>query len=407
VNTSPLPIHGVVGAAPSGVRRRLVVIGARWRAAVVIALALGLLVGLPAGADAHTRTQETTNLDSRVTADPALPGVSWKVYTGGLLVEVVNTSDEVLVVEGYDGEPYLRIGPDGVERNRRSPSTYLNDDRLGRRVSARSGVAMPRDVDPAAEPEWIHLDTDPRARWHDHRVHWMSPEPPRFVDAGPVARAMMRVNLVGVIGRAGDDAGVFQDWTIPVTYADERAALQGEMAWHDPPSAVPYVLLAALLVGPALLGLRRRAPEAIVRPAALVVLLVASLNAIHLVDDLVAWPSAPLDELWGLLHTSLFLGTGIGASLWSLKVGYGRVLALAIASGAVLYHQGLVHLPMLHASQFPTVWPEPLVRLTIALGLVQAVAVAIVLVRARRAASPDAPAPASGDEPAREPVAAS
>jgi hypothetical protein len=407
VNTSPAPDGGAARAASTGVRRPLVDIGARGRATVVIVLALGLLVGLPAGADAHTRTQETTNLVSRVTADPGLPGVSWKVYTGGLLVEVVNTSDEVLVVEGYDGEPYLRVGPDGVERNRRSPTTYLNDDRLGRRVSARSGVAMPRDVDPAAEPEWIRLDTEPRARWHDHRVHWMSPEPPRFVDAGPVARAMMRVNLVGVIGRAGDDAGVFQDWTIPVTYGAAHAALQGEMAWHDPPSAVPYVLLAALCVGPALLGLRRRAPEAIVRPAALVVLLVASLNAIHLVDDLVAWPSAPLDELWGLLHTSLFLGTGIGASWWSLKVGYGRVLALAIGSGAVLYHQGLVHLPMLHASQFPTVWPEPLVRLTIALGLLQAVAVAIVLVRARRAAALDARAPASGDEPAREPVAAS
>jgi hypothetical protein len=39
---------------------------------------------------------------------------------------------------------------------------------------------------------------------------------------------------------------------------------------------------------------------------------------------------------------------------------------------------------MLHASQFPTVWPEPLIRVTVALGLLQAVAVAIVLVRARR-----------------------
>jgi hypothetical protein len=47
------------------------------------------------------------------------------------------------------------------------------------------------------------------------------------------------------------------------------------------------------------------------------------------------------------------------------------------------------------------------VRLTIALGLLQSVAVAIVLVRARRAAALDARASASGDEPAREPVAAS
>jgi hypothetical protein len=370
----------------------------------VLVAAAGLLLVASTGADAHTRTQETTNLDSRITAEPDLPGVRWKVYTGGLLVEVVNDGDQVLVVEGYEGEPYLRIGPDGVERNRRSPATYLNDDRIGRRVSARTDVAMPRDVDPAAPPEWIRLGDEPRALWHDHRVHWMSPQPPRFVDAGPVATAMMRVNLVGVIGRAGDDAGVFQGWTIPVTYGGEAAALEGEMVWVDPPSAWPYALLAALLVAPALWGIRRRDPIAMLRPAAVVVLLVATANSIHLVDDLVSWPSDRLDELWGLLHTSLFLGTGIGASLWSLRVGYGRLVALGIASAAVLYHQGLVHLPMLHASQFPTVWPEPLIRVTVALGLLQAVAVAIVLVRARRVARDD-DLEAERHERPREPAA--
>jgi hypothetical protein len=115
-----------------------------------------------------------------------------------------------------------------------------------------------------------------------------------------------------------------------------------------------------------------------------VVLAVASVNAIHLVDDLLAWPSAPLDELFGLLHTTLFLGTGIGASLWALRVGQGRVLALTIASAGVLYHQGLVHLPMLQASHFPTVWPPPFVRLTVALGLLQALPVAAVVWHARR-----------------------
>jgi hypothetical protein len=118
----------------------------------VLVAALGLLVVSSSGADAHTRTQETTNLDSRITAEPDLPGVSWKVYTGGLLVEVVNDSDEVLVVEGYEGEPYLRIGPEGVERNRRSPASYLNDDRIGRRVSARTDIAMPRGVVPFLPP---------------------------------------------------------------------------------------------------------------------------------------------------------------------------------------------------------------------------------------------------------------
>jgi len=194
---------------------------------------------------------------------------------------------------------------------------------------------------------------------------------------------MMRVNLVGVIGSAGDDAGVFQEWAIPVTHGGVQAAVEGEMAWDDAPPAWPWLLLAAALLVPGLLGLRRDEPRDVLRPAALVLLLVAIVNGIHLVDDLIAWPSTPLDELFGVLHTTTFLGAGIGASLWALKVGHGRVLALAIASAAVLYHQGLVHLPMLHASHFPTVWPDPLVRLTVALGLLQAAMVAVVVLRAR------------------------
>lgn len=361
---------------------------AAWRLLLVAGLLLLVAFVSASPAAAHTRTQETTNLDSRITRDPGLPGVHWRIYTGGLLVEVVNEGDGVLVVSGYEGEPYLRIGPDGVERNRRSPATYLNDERIGRRIGARTDVAMPRDVDAKAAPEWIRISAEPMARWHDHRVHWMSPQPPGFVEAGPLSRTLMAANLVGVIGRAGDDAGVFRSWDIALTYDGTPAVLAGEMAWDDPPPAWPWLVAAALLVLPALAGLRKRDPAAVVRPAAVVVLLVAGANAIHLVDDLVAWPGPLLDDLSGLLHTGLFLTVGVGASLWALRTDYGRVLAVAIASGAVLYHQGLVHLPILQASHFPSVWPDPLVRLTVAAGLLQALAVAAVIVRARRAGSP-------------------
>lgn len=361
------------------------------RLPLLAALVACVVLAPAAPAAAHTRTQETTNLDSRITRDPDLPGIQWRVYTGGLLVEVVNRGDGVLVVEGYEGEPYLRIGPDGVEHNRRSPATYLNDERIGRRVGARSDVAMPPDVDPAAPPEWIRTSAEPIARWHDHRTHWMSPQPPTFVEAGGLARTLMAANLVGMIGRAGDAAGVFRRWDIPVSHDGTPAVLAGEMAWVDPPSAWPWLLAATLLVLPALAGLRRRDPTAIVRPAARVVLAVAAVNGIHLVDDLVAWPEPLLDNLSGLLHTGLFLGAGIGAALWALRSPYGRVLALSIASGAMLYHQGLIRLPMLHASHFPTVWPPQLVRLTVAAGLMQALVVAVAVVRVRRAAPDDRP----------------
>ncbi len=354
------------------------------RAVVLAAVVLGLTLAAPVAAHAHTRTQETTNLDSRITADPELPGVTWTVHTGGLLVEVVNRGSQVLIIEGYEGEPYLRIGPDGVAHNRRSPATYLSDPRTERRISTRTSVAMPPDVDPEAPPEWVTIDDEPRALWHDHRTHWMSPEPPPFVDAGPISRAMMRANLVGLVGRAGDEVGAFADWRIPASHAGEPTALEGQMRWQDPPPAWPVVLPAIVLASPALLGWRRSTTAERLRPAAVVVLLVAAVNSIHFVDDLIAWPRDLLDDLFGLLHTALFLTVGIGGAWWSLRNQAGRTFALALAAAGVLYHQGLVHLPMLQASQFPTVWPQSLVRLTIALGLVQAVAVGIVLARERR-----------------------
>jgi hypothetical protein len=346
------------------------------RSLAVVMLGSGLLLASPPPAEAHTRTQETTNIVSRITSAPLPPGVEMIVHTGGLLVEVENRSGTVLIVHGYDDEPYLRIGPDGVERNRRSPATYINASRYG-------DVAMPQDVDAAATPEWIRVSDAPRFLWHDHRTHWMSTSPPRFVDAGPLRRVLMRTELVGIIGTAGVEQGVFLSWVIPFSFGEDRVEVAGELAWEDPPSGVPWLLLAAIGVTPALLGWRRRELRGLVRPAALVVGTVAAVNGIHLVDDLVAWPGDPLDEAFGMLHTTIFLVGGIGGSIWAFTASSGRVLALGIGSASVLYHQGLVHLPLLYASQFPTVWPDALVRLTVALGLLQAVPVILTVLRAR------------------------
>ena len=348
--------------------------------ALVLLVGAGLL-GSAVSAEAHTRTEETTNVHSRITSADLPDGLEVTVHTGGLLIEMSNTTDVPLIVHGYDGEPYLRIGPDGVEHNRRSPAAHLNRERYG-------DVAMPPGVDADASPEWVRIADEPRHLWHDHRTHWMSPQPPGFVDAGPIARAIMGAQFVGPIGRAHGAAGAFQDWAVPLTYGDRSLTVEGELIWRDPPSPWPWLALGALLVAPALLGLRRQEVGSLVRPAALVVFAVAMINTIHLVDDLVAWPSDPLDELSGLLHTSIFLVGGIGGALWAWFGSSGRVLALGIGSASVLYHQGLIHLPMLFASAFPTVWPDGLVRLTIALGLLQGVVVAAVVIRALRDRAP-------------------
>lgn len=117
-------------------------------------------------ASAHgTAGQAPVDHETRVVAvggDDIL-GVRARVTDLGEHVEVTSSRVEIVVL-GYDGEPYLRIGPNGVSRNERSPATFLN----------RSVVVdepVPPRFDSAAEPEWIQVGRSATARWHDHRLH--------------------------------------------------------------------------------------------------------------------------------------------------------------------------------------------------------------------------------------------
>lgn len=133
----------------------------------LLVVALATLAGLaPAGpASAHVGGGVAgSDFDGRVTAvAPALPGVTVRVLQFGDDLELVNSGRTEVEVPGYDAEPYLRIGPDGVWRNERSPATYINLDRHGR-------VTLPAGVDSHADPTWVRLSTQPQYVWDDHRT---------------------------------------------------------------------------------------------------------------------------------------------------------------------------------------------------------------------------------------------
>ena len=89
------------------------------------------------------------------------PGVRVRMLPGpvpGLLVE--NAGARPLLVFGSAGEPFLRIGPGGVDANLRSGSW---------RQSARITVGGPTDAD-SAVPEWRHVAQVPRFAWIEPRV---------------------------------------------------------------------------------------------------------------------------------------------------------------------------------------------------------------------------------------------
>jgi hypothetical protein len=332
---------------------------------VVLLLAVGaLLVVLAPPALAHGRGSDATNFDSRITAVPDLPGVTWRVYGGDELLGVENRTDQELVVLGYEGEPYLRIGPDGVWENQRSPATYLNRDRFGQ-------VAVPPDAAADAEADWAQLGTGNSHAWHDHRIHWMSPAmPPAVVDA--------------------DAEVLVQPWAVEVAFDGVDHTVTGELWWVPGPAVWPWLLAALLLTLPALAG---------VRPAALVLGAVALLNLVGLVDDVAAVPQPLATAALAGVQTLLYSGLGLFAAFRAWRGDYGGFVALGFGAGLVALGQGLLVLDVLGASQLATLFPAVLTRAAVALSLAQVVPVGVVAYLGARRLAPEAEPQGEGATP--------
>src|SRR4051794_27300528 len=140
-------------------------------------VALAILAPAPA----HGGSANQVTSDYRVELSgvaPATKGLSVDVVDVDGTLQLTWNGDGDVVVDGYDGEPYLRVGDNGVERNIHSPATYLNQNRYAR-------VDMPATADSSAAPEWEQISSGRSVRWHDHRTHWMDVTPPLVVRNDP------------------------------------------------------------------------------------------------------------------------------------------------------------------------------------------------------------------------------
>lgn len=352
------------------------------RAGVLAATTLFALACLAPPALAHGRGSDATNFAATISDTPDLDGISWQVVGNDEYLSVTNDSDQEVLVLGYEDEPYLRVGPDGVFENRRSESTYVNLDRYRR-------VSVPAIADNDAEPEWVKVSDGRTVLWHDHRIHWMVPTTPPIVLANP-----------------GEEVVVIEGWQVPFTVAGDDHEVTGDLRWVPGPSPWPWLAGALLLTLPAMAGLRTQPVSedrwpGLARPAALLLGVLSAANLVHLADDLFA-VSLPLPTvLLAAGQTAVFILIAAFGALRAWQAREGAFTALGVGSAAMLVGQGLLYFGVLTTSQTETVFPVGLTRAIVALSIVQAIPLGIVAVVGTRRLLPPL------DDEESEPVASS
>ena len=179
---------------------------------------------------------------------PSVPGVGFEVLNYDADIELVVEDGHEVLIYGYENEPFARVLPDGtVQKNRRSPATYLNVDRYAE-------APVPGLADPDAPPDWETVDRNGVLRWHDHRAHYMAKNtPPQVKDESRRTKVF--------------------DYEIPLRIDGRRGALEGTLFWVGPTDAAktPFLIAGAaiLLLGVAavLIARRRRGGDDDDRPA--------------------------------------------------------------------------------------------------------------------------------------------
>jgi len=203
------------------------------RRTLLVATATLLWLGVaaaPASAHSVAGVSATNFRTTLKSVAPAVPGLEVAVVEAGSRLEVENRTGQEVVVLGYKGEPYLRIGPDGVFENKLSPATYINRSRQGGTPPEAAEKAKIGDTD------WEKVSSEPLARWHDHRIHWMGNLNPPEVRNNPGERHVIKMSQ--------DDP----QWAVPMRLGAQEIVAKGDLVWEPGPSPLPWfaLILASL-----------------------------------------------------------------------------------------------------------------------------------------------------------------
>lgn len=141
--------------------------------------------------------------------EPLVLGVN-VVTSGDHELLVNNLSGKTIVVLGNEGEPYLRFSPDGVYRNRVSPTTYVN-------LARDENLELPPGTDSLAPPSWEKVGDGKSFKWLERRIGWSDTQPPDVVERQPDTR-----HFIGY-------------WQIPATADGQPFLIKGFLGYTPPP----------------------------------------------------------------------------------------------------------------------------------------------------------------------------
>lgn len=170
------------------------------------------------------------NFESRVlSVEPATASIHVSVEGGDSFLLLRVDAGTRVEVPGYQDEPFLRFEADG---------TVYENEASYTAVVSRTRYVTESPVDTTGlEPEWRKVATDGSYAWHDHRIHWMSPNSPP--------------------GRAPGD--VILRARIPLLVDDAEVTLTVESVWVPAPSSAAAWIggLAGMGLAGAALAFRR------------------------------------------------------------------------------------------------------------------------------------------------------
>jgi hypothetical protein len=175
------------------------------------AVAAGAVVVPAAPAAAHGSDPSVRPVLDAV--EPALPGVTVQLAQSVTAQMVVaNPTPTTLSVLDGDGQPFLRIGPEGVLANRASPWWYLTN-------SPNGDATIPADAQPGAPPRWEQVAAEPAWGWFEHRLH---PAPQG------VPPDVSRARRITTLAR----------WSVPFDYGGQPVEASGRIVYEPVRGAV-------------------------------------------------------------------------------------------------------------------------------------------------------------------------